>query len=123
MRRMLIGVGALGALLVLTAGACEDRGTIDAPIDRNLQDNQAPYIVNMPDGYMNLALKCLGDDLIVAHTRQAAPIVVADSELCGPGSQIPQVDVGVATTGERGATAAGPGRRVDVGPTRRGAPP
>ena len=101
MRRMLIGVGALGALLVLTAGACEDRGTIYAPIDRNLQDNQAPYIVNMPDGYMNLALKCLGDDLIVAHTRQAAPIVVADSELCGPGSQIPQVDVGVATTGER----------------------
>lgn len=100
MRRLLGVLGALAAVVLLTAGACEDRGTGDAPVDRSLVDDQAPYIVNMPDGFMNLALKCLGDDLIVAHTRQASPLVVADSELCGPGSQVPQVDVGAAATGD-----------------------
>lgn len=101
MRRLGISVGAVAVGLVLTAGACEERGTNDAPIDRSLQDDQAPFIVNMPNGYMNLALKCLGDDLIVAHTRSASPIMVPDSELCGPGSQVPQVDVGIDTSGER----------------------
>lgn len=91
MRRLLTVLGVVGATVVLTAGACEDRGTVDAPIDPQLQDNQAPFIVNMPDGYLNLALKCLGDDLLVAHTRQAAPVVVPDSDLCGPGTSIPQV--------------------------------
>ena len=103
MRRVLVVLGVLGAVVVLTAGACEDRGTGDAPVDRSLVDDQAPFIVNMPDGFMNLALKCLGDDLIVAHTRQAAPAIVADSELCGPDSKIPQVadSAGAALDGER----------------------
>lgn len=101
MRRMMVAMAAVVALLVLTAGACEDRGTNDAPIDPNLQDDQAPFIVNMPDGYMNLALKCLGDDLIVAHTRAAAPVVLPDSDLCLDGSQVPQVDVGAPPSGER----------------------
>lgn len=100
MRRLLIVLVAIGAAVVLTAGACEDRGTRDAPIEPSLQDNQAPFIVNMPNGYMNLALKCLGDDLIVAHTRQAAPVVLQDSALCGPGSQVPHVDVGATSDGD-----------------------
>lgn len=78
-------VGALAAGLLLTAGACERRGTRDAPIDASKQDNQAPFIVNMPNGYMNLALKCVGDDLVIAHTRAAAPVVVADASSCAPG--------------------------------------
>lgn len=89
-------------MLALTAGACEERGTNDAPIDPALADDQAPFIVNMPDGYMNLALKCLGPDLVVAHTRQAAPTVVPGSPLCAEGSQVPQVDVGIETGGGSG---------------------
>ena len=102
MRRLLAVLGVVGAVVLLTAGACEDRGTGDAPVDRSLIDDQAPFIVNMPDGFMNLALKCLGDDLIVAHTRQASPTIVVDSELCGPGSRVPQVadSTGGATGGE-----------------------
>lgn len=85
-RRVAIGLaGVLGAIL-LSAGACEDRGTVDAPIDQDLQDNQAPFIVNMPDGYMNLALKCLGRDLLVAHTRAAAPTVLPDADACAEGN-------------------------------------
>lgn len=79
-----VGVAA-GLVLSLSAGSCQRRGTRDAPIDADLQDNQAPFIVNMPDGYMNLALKCVGPDLIVAHTRAAAPVVVAGSENCAEG--------------------------------------
>ncbi|MDY7103612.1 MAG: hypothetical protein S0880_20725 [Actinomycetota bacterium] len=85
-RRVAIGLaGVLGAIL-LSAGACEDRGTVDAPIDVELQDNQAPLIVNMPNGYMNLAVKCLGRDLLVAHTRDAAPTVVANADACAEGN-------------------------------------
>lgn len=81
--------------LALTAGACERRGTVDAPINQGLQDNQAPLIVNEPDGYMNFALKCLGGDLLAAHTRNAAPIIVSGSTACKPGAaealKIPRV--------------------------------
>ena len=100
MRRLLVVLGGIGVGLVLTAGACEDRGTVDAPIDRSLQDNQPPFIVNMPDGYMNLALKCLGDDLVIAHTRQASPLLVPDSDLCGPGTAVPQVGDSTGLAGE-----------------------
>lgn len=83
-RLAIIPAGAALALL-LTAGACEDRGTVDAPIDQRLQDNQAPLIVNMPDGFMNLALKCVGSTLVAAHTRQGPPVLVAESDACAEG--------------------------------------
>ena len=85
----LLGVPLM--VLLLAAGACEERGTKDAPIDPALQDNAAPFIVNMPDSYMNLALKCLGDDLIIAHTREAAPVVIGDSAACDEGGVVPHV--------------------------------
>jgi hypothetical protein len=93
MRRTTALVVATSALLVATAGACEERGTNDAPIDLNLQDDTAPYIINMPDGYMNLALKCIGDDLVIAHTREAAPLVVESADVCREGGPIPQADL------------------------------
>jgi hypothetical protein len=81
------------AVLLLTAGACEDRGTRDAPIDTSLQDNTSPYIINMPDGFMNLSLKCLEDTLVVVHTRTAPPVLIDDSNLCREGGPIPQADL------------------------------
>lgn len=85
--------GTIVLAVLLTAGACEERGTRDAPIDARLQDNSAPFIVNMPNKYMNLALKCIGDDLVIAHTRQAAPVVIADSDACLEGTDVPRVDL------------------------------
>jgi len=89
--KKLIPVG----LLVVTLGACasETHGTKDAPIDTSLQDNQAPFIVNMPDTFHNLALKCAGGDLLISHTREGAPIVAEDNALCAEGStsKVPKV--------------------------------
>jgi len=86
-------VVAVAAVLLLSAGACEDRGTRDAPVDTRLQDNTSPYIINMPDGFMNLSLKCLEDTLVVVHTRTASPVIVDDSALCREGGPIPQADL------------------------------
>jgi hypothetical protein len=84
-RGLLAGGVAMVLFLTLGAGACEHRGTVDAPIDQQRQDNQAPLIVNEPDQYMNFAIKCLGGDLLVAHTRNAAPVVTPNADACKPG--------------------------------------
>lgn len=84
-RKIAVVAIALAGGLALTAGGCEETGTRDAPINTGLQDNQAPFIVNMPNGYMNLALKCLGGDLVIASTREAPPVVIADATACAEG--------------------------------------
>lgn len=76
---------AVPAILGLTAASCERRGTRDAPIDTALQDNSAPFIINGPDTYHNLALKCVGADLIIVHTRQAPPVVTPNASACKSG--------------------------------------
>lgn len=94
---------AAGIAIVGVSCASGERGTIDAPIDSTKQENSAPYIVNGPNGYHNLALKCLGADLLVTHTRQAPPIVVVGASSCRPGVAeaigIPRV-AGYAPTGQ-----------------------
>lgn len=82
--RYVIAAGAL-AVLGLAGCASEDRGTRDAPVDARLQDNQAPLIVNMPNGYMNPALKCVGDMLIISHTRAASPVAIDEASPCAEG--------------------------------------
>ena len=72
--------------ILVSCGADEDKGTRDAPIDTRLQDNSAPYVVNMPDSFMNIAIKCIGPNGIYAHTRPAAPVVVPDDPLCVNGT-------------------------------------
>jgi hypothetical protein len=79
---------ALAAVLVVGAGACGDssHGTQDSPVEpANQQDNRAPHIINMPDGFMNLAFKCNGKDGVYAHTRDAAPVVIPNDPNCGVG--------------------------------------
>lgn len=76
----LIGMGVCSG-----CGAREDHGVRDAPINTDLQANLAPFIVNGPDRFHNLALMCVADDLTVTHTREAAPVVVSHSSACDPG--------------------------------------
>lgn len=102
LRRALTIGAALTALLVLTAGSCESRGTGDAPVDTRLMDETAPYIINMPDQFMNLALKCVGDDLIVAHTREAPPLYIPDADPCINDSEVPDVNIEIGPSSSEG---------------------
>jgi hypothetical protein len=80
--------------LALSAASLNDRpGRGDAPVRASLVDDQPAFIVNMPDRYFNLALKCAGRDLLVSHTREGPPVVVTDADACREGSRIPHVDL------------------------------
>lgn len=80
-----LGVYTVAAILIGVGCADQDRGMRDAPINTNLQDNQAPYVVNFSDDFHNLELKCAVRDLLITHTRTAPPVVVKDSSVCEPG--------------------------------------
>ena len=81
MRRRLIA-----ALVLVTAlGACAspERGTGDAPVEAvSEQDFTAPHLINMPNGFMNIAFKCFGPNGIYAHTREAAPVIIVNDPNC-----------------------------------------
>lgn len=71
-----------GAFMLATTGCADSgHGTIDAPVDQQ-QNNEPAHIVNMPDGFMNIAWKCEGHNGIYAHTRDAAPVVVPNDPNC-----------------------------------------
>lgn len=77
----------MAAALTGLLGGCaaSSRGTKDSPVEPAAQqDNLAPHIINMPDGFMNLAFKCNGTDGIYAHTRDAAPVIVPNDPNCPP---------------------------------------
>jgi len=77
--RTVLAVCAVAAL----AGCSDfnnDRGKGDAPVgDR---DDAPAVVVNFPDGFMNVAVKCHGPNGIYTHTRAAAPVVVPNDPTC-----------------------------------------
>lgn len=56
-------------------------GIGDAPVgDR---DDTPAAVVNMPDRFANVAMKCMGPNGVYVSTREAAPVVVVASDpLC-----------------------------------------
>ena len=84
-RAILIPVAIL-AVASTACGAQAKRGYRDAPIDQRLQDNTAPYVVNSPNTFPNLTLKCVGGDLLVTTTREAAPVIGVGASACKPGA-------------------------------------
>ncbi|WP_446042079.1 hypothetical protein [Streptomyces sp. SID1121] len=56
---------ALCALLALTAGCSrehyEERGKADAPVSGRAGEDSAAEVFNFPDGFGNLATKCVGE--------------------------------------------------------------
>ena len=68
----LLAALAVAGVLALTAGSCDvdSSGTGDAPISG--YDDSSVFVINMPDGYPNVAVKCVGDTAIYAstHTEQ-----------------------------------------------------
>jgi hypothetical protein len=84
MKRTPAALVACGVLL-LAGCASDNRATQDAPVDAALKENTAWFIVNGPNQFHNLGLKCLDGDLLVIHTREASPLVVAGASACKPG--------------------------------------
>lgn len=83
-------LGFAATALVLTAVACDsyndERGRGDAPVGE--RDEEPRLVVVMPDKFPNLAYYCDGTTAVIATTREAAPVVVVDSEVCSDGEEI-----------------------------------
>lgn len=87
-----IGTTAVVLGLALGAGACgvqdefnDDRGIGDAPTGEKFESERD--VIVMPDKFHNLALVCVGDTLVIAHTRPgAAPAVAQGSSWCDEGN-------------------------------------
>jgi hypothetical protein len=106
MRRSLrttTGLVLAGAALVALSGCSQnyndERGKGDAPVQGNQGDNSAAEVFNFPDGFGNLATKCVGQGQRAYTTTRsiqnqdgdkeieiipAHQVTVADPECTGP---------------------------------------
>jgi type IV pilus biogenesis protein CpaD/CtpE len=73
-------IAAAAVTVALLAGCAQkDHGTQDAPVDQNHTDNTPAQIINFPDKFENVAVKCdHHGHRIYSTTRNAEPVVVAD---------------------------------------------
>src|SRR5688500_11399159 len=85
--RNLLTTVAAGAAVVLAVAGCsgfnDDRGIGDAPSDQ--QPDRPVKVWPVPDRFMNIGAFCIGENGIYIHTREAAPVVVADDPNCDEG--------------------------------------
>jgi hypothetical protein len=85
-RTFLIFLLVVAVFIVGCSNDGEGRG--DGPVGR--YDDSPAYIINMPDSFMNVAIKCdPAGYRIYTHTREAAPVVIAD-ESCVGKSGVPE---------------------------------
>lgn len=79
-------VAALAALSILTLAGCSEyndqRGKGDAPVQNRAGDDAPAVVINMPDGFSNIAVKCLNGNGLYVTTREAAPVIVKDDSNC-----------------------------------------
>lgn len=78
-------VFVLIVVLALATGCSEyedDRGKGDAPVQNRKGDDKAAVVINFPDGFANIAVKCHKGNGLYVTTREAAPIVVKDDPIC-----------------------------------------
>lgn len=102
--KKVLGALALTVAFVLGAVGCSgwnnERGLGDAPVmEKNGNDDPA-VVINFPDTFANVAIKCFNGTAIISHTREAQPLVIADSTFCdgdkvvkvGDGPSFEQID-------------------------------
>jgi len=79
-------IATLAITVTLALTGCskhnDERGKGDAPVANKRGDDSPATVVNFPDGFMNVAFKCLGPNGIYAHTRAASPVVIKDDPNC-----------------------------------------
>jgi hypothetical protein len=80
-------LATLAAVAVLAVAGCsgfkDDRGIGDAPVDQ--QPDTPVKVWPVPDRFMNIGAFCIGENGVYIHTREAAPVVVADDPNCDEG--------------------------------------
>lgn len=76
----------IGTLLIVSLTGCsefnDDRGKGDAPVLNKKGDDWPAVVVNFPDGFANIAFKCLNGNGLYVTTRDAAPVVVEEDPNC-----------------------------------------
>lgn len=79
-------VAPVAALAVIVAGGCAQKakGTQDSPVDQVFTDNKPAQIINFPNHFMNVAVKCdHHGNLVYANTREGStPIIVPAPKVC-----------------------------------------
>lgn len=63
------------------SGYNDDRGKGDAPVTN--QDDSPAQVINFPDGFANVAVKCDGNGFRIYSTTRVAPPVVVPDRTCG----------------------------------------
>jgi hypothetical protein len=75
--------GVIALALVTQASSCDRRGLGDAPVGKR---HESPVQVWLsPDTFMNIAAQCIGPNGVYAHTREAAPVIIANDPNCAEG--------------------------------------
>lgn len=88
--RVTIGIVLAAVVALTSASGCVDdyndeRGTGDAPVAESPNRDAEAEIINMPNGFPNLATKCDGHGhrvYVATHTEQRQQIAVIDDEGC-----------------------------------------
>lgn len=82
--RRLIVMAATVLVILLSCTSCwwdsDDRGFGDAAVG-DFDDSPAT-VINFPNTFANVAIKCYSGTAILTTTRQAAPLVIPDSSFC-----------------------------------------
>lgn len=69
------------AATALTGCSNDSRGLGDSPVANHRGDNTAANVTNFPDGFANIATKCVAGApgyRAFVTTREAAPVILAD---------------------------------------------
>lgn len=69
--------------LVATGASCEATRDLEGV---NAQDPDSAVIIRNADMFPNLSILCVKGTAIVTTTREAAPVVVQQADLCSDGS-------------------------------------
>lgn len=84
--RILAAAAVLALALAGCSGHENERGRGDAPVTG--RDDEPAYVLNMPDQFANVAMKCLGPNGVYSTTREAAVTVVVDDPNCAEGTEV-----------------------------------
>jgi hypothetical protein len=84
--KTMLRLAAVGTAVGVLLGGCSEyndkRGKGDAPVEDREGDDKPAVVVNFPDGFANVALKCYGGTGFVSTTREAPVQVVPDARWC-----------------------------------------
>lgn len=77
---------ATALVVILSLTGCSEyndqRGKGDAPVENREGDDKAAVVINFPDTFANVAIKCYAGTAIISTTREAPVNVIPDSTFC-----------------------------------------